>query len=61
MLVNLSEARFSIPLGSPRQWSATTSIVGKTGCAAQTLHTWPRQAGRDQGRKPGPRRMNVSA
>ena len=26
----------------------------KIGCAAQTLHTWVRQAERDQGLKPGP-------
>ena len=36
------------------QWAAIESIASKIGCAAQTLHTWVRQAERDQGLKPGP-------
>ena len=36
------------------QWAAIESIAAKIGCAAQTLHTWVRQAERDQGFKPGP-------
>ena len=38
----------------PSQWAAIESIAGKIGCAAQTLHTWVRQAERDAGLKPGP-------
>jgi transposase-like protein len=36
------------------QWAAITSIAGKIGCTAQTLHTWVRQTERDQGLRPGP-------
>jgi transposase len=36
------------------QWAAIESIAAKIGCAAQTLHTWVKQAERDQGLKPGP-------
>ena len=36
------------------QWAAIESIAAKIGCAAQTLHTWVKQADRDQGLKPGP-------
>ena len=35
------------------QWAAITSIAGKIGCTAQTLHTWVRQAERDQGLRAG--------
>jgi transposase len=35
------------------QWAAITSIASKIGCTAQTLHTWVRQAERDQGLRPG--------
>jgi transposase len=35
------------------QWAAIVSIAAKIGCAAQTLHTWVRQAERDQGLRPG--------
>ncbi len=38
----------------PSQWSAIESVAGKIGCAAQTLHSWVRQAERDQGLKSGP-------
>lgn len=37
----------------PSQWAAIVSIAAKIGCAAQTLHTWVRQAERDQGLKAG--------
>lgn len=36
------------------QWAAIESIASKIGCAAQTLHTWVKQAERDEGLKPGP-------
>jgi transposase-like protein len=36
------------------QWAAITSIAAKIGCTAQTLHTWVRQAERDQGLRAGP-------
>jgi transposase-like protein len=35
------------------QWAAIASIAAKIGCTAQTLSSWVRQAGRDQGRRPG--------
>ena len=35
------------------QWAAITSIAEKIGCTAETLRKWVRQAGRDQGRRPG--------
>jgi len=35
------------------QWAAITSIAVKIGCTAQTLHTWVRQAERDQGLRAG--------
>jgi transposase-like protein len=35
------------------QWAAITSIAAKIGCTAQTLHSWVRQAERDQGLRPG--------
>ena len=33
---------------------AVRMVFDHAGCAAQTLHTWVRQAERDQGLKPGP-------
>ena len=35
------------------QWAAITSIAEKIGCTAETLRKWVRQAGRDDGRRPG--------
>jgi transposase len=35
------------------QWAAITSIAGKIGCSAATLHAWVRQTERDSGRRPG--------
>ncbi len=35
------------------QWAAIESVAAKIGCAAQTLHTWVRQAERDAGQRPG--------
>jgi transposase-like protein len=35
------------------QWAAITSVAGKIGCAAQTLHRWVVQAERDQGARAG--------
>ena len=37
----------------PSQWAAIASIAAKIGCTAQTLSHWVRQAGRDQGQRPG--------
>jgi transposase len=36
------------------QWAAIESIAAKTGCTAETLRRWVRQAERDQGRREGP-------
>ena len=36
------------------QWGAISSIAGKIGCTAETLHSWVRQAERDEGQRPGP-------
>ena len=35
------------------RWAAVSSIAAKIGCTAQTLHTWVRQAERDQGLRAG--------
>ena len=35
------------------QWAAIGSIAAKTGCTAETLRTWVRQAERDRGQRPG--------
>jgi len=35
------------------QWAAITSIAEKSGCTAETLRKWLRQAERDQGTRPG--------
>ena len=35
------------------EWAAITSVAGKIGCAAQTLHKWVRQTQRDAGQRPG--------
>lgn len=35
------------------QWSAIESVAAKIGCAAQTLHSWVRQAERDAGQRAG--------
>ncbi len=37
----------------PSQWAAIESVAAKIGCAAQTLHTWVRQAERDAGQRAG--------
>src|SRR5919202_5068654 len=36
------------------QWAAIGSIAAKTGCTAETLRKWVRQAERDQGLRAGP-------
>ena len=36
------------------QRAAICSIAAKIGCNAETLRGWVRQAGRDQGKRPGP-------
>ena len=36
------------------QWVAIGSIAAKIGCTPETLRGWVRQAGRDQGKRPGP-------
>lgn len=36
------------------QWAAIESISSKTGCTAETLRRWVRQAERDEGLRPGP-------
>ena len=35
------------------QWAAIESVAAKIGCAAQTLHSWVRQAERDAGQRAG--------
>ena len=35
------------------QWAAISSIAGKLGCTAATLHRWVRQAERDVGQRSG--------
>ena len=37
----------------PSQWAAIESVAAKIGCAAQTLHSWVRQAERDAGQRAG--------
>ena len=37
----------------PSQWAAIESVAAKIGCAAQTLHTWVRQAERNAGQRAG--------
>ena len=37
----------------PSQWAAISSIAEKIGCSSETLRNWVRQAGRDEGRRPG--------
>ena len=35
------------------RWATIESIAAKIGCTAETLRKWVRQAGRDQGVRPG--------
>jgi len=35
------------------QWAAMTSIAGKVGCTAETLHKWVRQTEINQGKRAG--------
>jgi len=37
----------------PSPWAAIESVAAKIGCAAQTLHSWVRQAERDAGQRAG--------
>ena len=39
------------------RWAAVTSISGKIGCTAQTLHEWVKKAERDSGARAGFPRM----
>jgi transposase len=35
------------------QWAANRGLAAKSGCAAETLRSWVRQAERDAGQRPG--------
>src|SRR3954469_25135454 len=37
----------------PSRWAAVTSIAGKIGCTAQTLHDWVKKAEVDSGQRTG--------
>jgi transposase-like protein len=42
------------------QWAAIVSIATKIGRTGETLRKWVRQAGRDQGKRPGMSSSEVS-
>ncbi len=35
------------------RWAAVTSVAGKIGCSAETLHKWVAQTERNTGKRPG--------